>query len=110
MDESVTEWDTAVICGSMRYFHNMLVTAAELTLDRYIVLAPFAVKTDDASVALMLDDMHREKIRRANVVVFVIGVDKYMGESTLREYDYARELNKRIMVTETTWSSATMQG
>lgn len=78
------------ICGSMRYFSEMLDHARALTRNRCIVLMPFdgayqGCKPDD-DIKKMLDDMHLVKISMANEV-HVIGW--WIGESTSREIRFA---------------------
>lgn len=84
-------YPVVTICGSMRYQHQMMRHAADLTRDGYIVLAPFVAdyingKPSD-TVKRMLDDMHTHKIDMANQI-HVIG--EHIGESTRREISYAK--------------------
>lgn len=46
--------------------------------------------------ALMLDKMHKEKIKLADAIL-VVNVDGYIGNSTRNEINYARSLNKEII-------------
>lgn len=86
------KYPVVTVCGSMRYYHQMLTHAGNLTRQGRIVIMPFVSdyvggQTED-SVKRMLDDMHRHKIDMANIV-HVIG--EHIGESTAREIRYARE-------------------
>lgn len=78
------------ICGSMRYEHQMMTHAANLTRDGFIVLAPFVAdyvggKTPD-TIKHMLDDMHTHKIDMSSQI-HVIG--DHIGTSTRNEINYA---------------------
>lgn len=48
---------------------------------------------------LMLDNLHREKINMSDAI-FVINKDKYIGESTFSEIDWARRNKKEIYFLE----------
>lgn len=41
--------------------------------------------------------MHKEKIKLADAIL-VVDVDKYIGKSTKNEIEYAKSLNKEIMI------------
>lgn len=47
----------------------------------------------------MLDDMHKRKIDLSNEI-FVINKNKYIGESTSHEIEYAMEQNKKVSYLE----------
>lgn len=46
--------------------------------------------------ALMLDKMHKERIKLADAIL-VVNVDGYIGNSTSKEIDFAKALNKEII-------------
>ncbi len=46
--------------------------------------------------ALMLDKMHKERIKLADAIL-VVNVDGYIGNSTSKEIEFAKALNKEIM-------------
>lgn len=84
------KYPITVICGSMRFWKEMLECAENLTLNGEMVLMPFvtgAVGTDK----VMLDEMHFDKIRLADTVVVVSGDEDYIGESTEREIAFAEQ-------------------
>lgn len=86
----------ATICGSMRYYEQMLILARELTGDGLIVLMPHVtsyvgVASDETKQ--MLDRMHFAKIAMSNAV-YVVG--SHRGESTSREIEYAKNLSLSI--------------
>lgn len=45
---------------------------------------------------LMLDKMHKERIKLSNEIL-VVNVDGYIGSSTKSEIEYAKKLNKEII-------------
>jgi multidrug resistance efflux pump len=92
--------DAAVVClcGSMRFFDDMLAVASEETAAGRIVLAPFTVVApDDQGSALKsaLDSLHRAKIDLADEII-VVTRDGYIGESTRGEIAYAQETSKAV--------------
>ena len=46
--------------------------------------------------ALMLDKMHKEKIKISDAIL-VVNVDNYIGNSTKSEIDFAKSLGKEII-------------
>lgn len=92
-------WPTVTICGSMRFFPQMLEVAAELTRRGRIVLMPFCVVAPedlDSALKERLDLLHRKKIDLASEVLVVSDESGYCGESTKAEIDYALQHHKRV--------------
>lgn len=89
------------ICGSMRFYNEMIGIAQSATLQGYIVLMPFvdmrkpqfAHLSDDDKKEL--DDLHKSKIAMSDIVV-IVNIDGYIGESTRSEIEYAKLLGKEI--------------
>ena len=46
--------------------------------------------------ALMLDKMHKERIKLADAIL-VVNVNDYIGSSTKSEIEFAKSLNKEII-------------
>lgn len=87
------------VCGSMKFWDDMLKVLREETLKGKIVLVPGVSRTvdegrDDA-VKHRLDALHLQKINMADEVVFV-NRDGYLGESSLRELAYAIDQGKYV--------------
>lgn len=92
-----------VICGSTRFMAEMAEADLERTASGYIVVKPgcdmktphslWADPADAGRLKVALDDLHRAKIRLADLVL-VIG--DYAGTSTRSEIAYARSLGKPI--------------
>ena len=91
------------ICGSMRFFEQMLQVAADETAKGNIVLAPFSVvapENQDGDFKAMLDRLHIEKIDMAEQIVVVTNQHGYVGDSTRREMGYALACGKTMDVRE----------
>ena len=91
------------ICGSMKFFDQMLQVAADETAAGNIVLAPFSVvapEHQDSDFKAMLDRLHREKIDMAEQVIVVTNQHGYTGMSTKREMGYAIAQGKEFDVRE----------
>ena len=84
------------ICGSMRYFPEMLVEAKRLTAEGWIVLMPFVLKPPSSTQAIELSDplmgLHRDKIDMSDSIL-VVGEP---GTSTLDEIAYAISTGKEV--------------
>lgn len=84
------KYPVITICGSMRYYDDMLKAAETLTAHGYVVLMPFVADYADGQPEddrkVMLDEMHRQKIDMSDAIV-IIG--EHRGESTVRESNYA---------------------
>lgn len=87
------------ICGSTRFRAEIAEANRMLTLAGHMVLAPgvFAHDGDEITDAQKadLDRLHFAKIDLAGSV-YVVNPGGYIGESTRREIEYARSLNKPI--------------
>lgn len=87
------------ISGSMRFYAAMLKLAEEYTREGFIVLMPFAVKGTDGQAVQAnekLDRLHNAKIDRSSRVTVVTNKQRYFGESTLKEIEYAARRGKWI--------------
>jgi hypothetical protein len=113
--QSDRPWPVVCICGSMRFYNEMLISAERLTLHGHIVLMPQVRKDaamsagnkgvqrdiaqalpDGIDLAIFLDAMHREKIDMAERVLVVTNLQQYLGDSTKAEVMYAIEHGKDI--------------
>jgi hypothetical protein len=96
----MSEFLVITLCGSMRYYDDMLKAAGELTRKRFIVIMPYVADyvggKDSDEHKLMLDRMHREKIDLASAIL-VVGTHR--GESTLGEIAYAKSQGKLVFTT-----------
>jgi hypothetical protein len=91
------------ICGSMKFFEQMLQVAADETAKGHIVLAPFSVVAPEdqgSDFKAMLDRLHFQKIDMSSQVVIVTNQHGYVGTSTKREMAYALGNGKTVDVRE----------
>ncbi len=96
------------LCGSTRFIDTFNEWRKNLTLEGKIVLSVEIVtmqtKQEDPQysnheVKLMLDELHLRKIDLADEV-FILNVGGYIGESTLKEINYADSQGKNIKYLE----------
>jgi hypothetical protein len=87
------------ICGSGRFWNEILQAASDLTLKGNIVLQPnFNAKGERVIRPIdkdRLDVLHLEKIDMAHEV-FVVNQNGYIGESTGNEIRHALKTGKRV--------------
>lgn len=102
--EQPDQWPIVTICGSMRFYYQMLTVAEELTLDGYVVLMPFVRKepfmeadvNHPGNVIEKLDAQHKRKIDLATSIVVVSDETGYYGDSTRSEIEYAQLDRKAV--------------
>ena len=88
------------LCGSLKYQSEMMIVAENLSLKGNCVLTPVFF-ADDAnnltkSELKNLKDAHLKRIELSDAI-YVVNKDKYIGNSTKKEIDYAKSLNKEII-------------
>lgn len=85
--------EIVTICGSMRFYKDMLTVAATETMLGVIVLMPFCVPEenhDGTAFKTMLDELHKEKINLCHKrIIVVTDQNGYVGISTKNEMVYA---------------------
>ena len=90
------------VCGSLRFYKEMMEITEKMELQGNCMLVPIYNPTrpnkDDFTIeeALMLDKMHKERIKLADAIL-VVNVDGYIGNSTKSEIEFAESLNKEIL-------------
>ena len=90
------------LCGSTKFKDDFIKAQKELTLRGNIVISVglFGHSGDEevweGSNKLMLDAMHKEKIRMSDAI-YVINKNGYIGESTKKEIEFAKELGKEVL-------------
>lgn len=91
------------LCGSTKFKYDFFDVAKELTLKGNIVLMPFVFAHSGDIInnidKIFLDELHLEKINISDAI-FVINKDNYIGDSTSREINYAKTVNKKIFYLE----------
>lgn len=90
------------VCGSLRFYKEMMEITEKLELEGNCMLVPIynpsKSSKDDFTEeeALMLDKMHKERIKISDAVL-IVNVDGYIGNSTKNEIEFAKSLNKEII-------------
>ena len=89
------------MCGSLRFKDQMIETSLKVELQGNCVLTPPYPLNDDKDnfsekEIKVLDDMHKVRIKMSDAIL-VMNVDNYIGESTKKEIEYAKSLNKEII-------------
>ena len=90
------------VCGSLRFYKEMMEITEKTELQGNCMLVPIYNPTrpnkDDFTKeeALMLDKMHKERIKLSNAIL-VVNVNDYIGSSTKSEIEFAKSLNKEIL-------------
>lgn len=89
------------LCGSTRFKDEIHAANARLTMEGNIVISLGVFghtdmperdwTTGGSEDKRMLDGLHREKIKLADLI-YVVNVDGYVGESTRAEIQYAKSL------------------
>ena len=94
-----TRRNIVCICGSGRFWNEILQAAADLTLKGNVVLQPnFNAKGERVIRPIdkdRLDALHLDKIDMADEV-FVVNQGGYIGESTANEIRHALRTGKRV--------------
>lgn len=96
----MTRRNVVCICGSGRFWTEILQAAAELTLRGNIVVMPNVNTKDGRRVFAAdekdhLDALHLDKVDMAHEV-YVVNRDGYIGESTGKEIRHALTTGKRV--------------
>ena len=90
------------VCGSLRFINEMMEITEKMELQGNCMLVPIYntarpnKDTFTKEEALMLDKVHKERIKLADAIL-VVNVDGYVGNSTKNEIEYAKSLNKEII-------------
>lgn len=91
------------ICGSLKFKKEMLLIARKLTIARNIVITPIFPIDENVKIKKtekeIFDEMHKEKIKMSDTI-FVVNVNGYIGNSTKKEIEFAKTLNKEILYLE----------
>lgn len=90
------------ICGSMKFVREMMEISEKIELQGNVVLMPIYNPSRPNKEAftneeiLILDEMHRERIKLSDAIL-VVNIDGYIGNSTSKEIEFAKLLNKEII-------------
>lgn len=90
------------VCGSMKFIEEMMEISEKVELQGNVVLMPVysPSKPNKDSFTneeiLILDKMHQERIKLSDAIL-VVNVGGYIGNSTSKEIEYAKSLDKEII-------------
>ena len=89
------------VCGSYKFKKEMVEITETMALRGNCMLTPIELTKPGKEAyteeeALMLDKMHKEKIKLSDAIL-VVNVNGYIGNSTNSEIEYAKSLNKEII-------------
>ena len=90
------------VCGSMKFIQEMMKISEKIELQGNVVLMPIYnpsrpnKESFTKEEILMLDKMHRERIKLSDAIL-VVNVNDYIGDSTKSEIEFAKSLNKEII-------------
>lgn len=90
------------VCGSLKFYKEMMDITEKMELQGNYMLVPIynpsKSSKDDFTEeeALMLDKMHKERIKLSDAIL-VVNVNDYIGSSTKSEIEFAKSLNKEII-------------
>lgn len=92
------------ICGSLKFQKEMMIEAEKLAIKGYCVLTPvYPILENIEKTEKQLEHLkeaHFKRIQLSNSI-YVINKDKYIGNSTKLEIEYAQKLGKEILYLET---------
>lgn len=89
------------VCGSYKFKKEMIEITEKMTLQGNCMLTPIELAKPNKEAytgdeALIIDKMHKEKIKLSDAIL-VINVNNYIGSSTKSEIEFAKKLNKEII-------------
>ena len=89
------------ICGSMRFKDKMIEISKELEIkNKYVVIQ--CIYSNDKFTEKeqqILSNLHYNKIKISDAI-YVVNVNGYIGNSTVKEIEYAKRLGKEVMYLE----------
>lgn len=92
------------LCGSTRFKEEYEMVAKDLALQGHTVLSVnLFAHADNIELTteqkIRLDNAHKQKISMSDAI-YVINKNKYIGESTYSEIDWAERLGKKVFFLE----------
>ena len=88
------------LCGSLKFQKEMMKVAEEMSLEGYCILTPvYPVLENINRTEEQLVRVKKAQFKRIELsdTILVLNVDKYIGNSTSLEIDYAKKLGKEII-------------
>lgn len=92
------------ICGSMKFKKEMMASAEKLELENNYAVIQCVYFEDNNWDDYDLDPDEFEKLHLKKILIsdaiYVVNVGGYLGESTKKEIEFAKSLNKEILSLE----------
>lgn len=92
------------ICGSMKFKKEMMQAAEKLELEKGYAVIQCVYFEDNNWDNYNIDPDEFEKLHLKKILIsdaiYVVNVNGYLGESTKKEIEYAKSLNKEILSLE----------
>lgn len=91
------------LCGSIKFWNKMQEINEKLALENEYVVIGLTPRVTNKNFTEkdkeLLGKLHKAKIDLSDAI-FVVNVDGYIGKSTSREIEYAKQNGKEIMYLE----------
>lgn len=91
------------LCGSIKFWDEMQEINEKLALENEYVVIGLTPRVTNRTFTEddkeLLGELHKAKIDLSDAI-FVVNVDGYIGESTRKEIEYAKQKGKEIMYLE----------
>ena len=88
------------ICGSLKFQKEMMQEAQRLSLEGNCVLTPIYLVIENIEInqekLKFLKEWHLKKIELSDSI-FVVNKNNYIWNSTKKEIEYAKSLNKEVL-------------
>ncbi len=91
------------LCGSLKFKKEMMIVAEKMALKGDCILTPvYSVLENYERTDEQLEKLKEAHFKRIELsdAILVINKDKYIGESTNLEIEYAKKLGKEIIYLE----------
>lgn len=98
-----TNMKVVTLCGSFKFKDDMMRLAEEMTLNGECILTPvYHVLNDKIFTKKEISNLKQSHLKRIEMsdAIFVINKNKYIGDSTRKEIEYAKKIGKEIRFLE----------
>ena len=98
MDNETSIKGIITICGSLKFYNQMLDIYSGLTARGWIVFFPsvsanhrMELRKSVEEISNLMYNIHKKKIEMSDSII-IVDVDNYVGADTTKEIEYAKEL------------------
>ncbi len=88
------------VCGSLKFQNEIMEVAEKLNKTGVCVLTPvYPYNKELKLIDIDIDNMKKAHLKRIELAdsIFVVNVNGYVGESTKKEIEFAKEKGKEII-------------